>query len=238
MTLHFEVLFAHRDFFFEGLAVTAFVATLAMLLSFFIGLLAALSRLSKNRVLSTVTVTYIEVFRNTPFLVQLFFFYYGLPQLGIFIDPVTTGIVALGISAGAVNAEVIRSGLEAVDVGLVEASKALGLSRLQTYRFVIVPVALQVAFQPLSSNFINLVLTTSVLLSITVNELMGNATTVAATTFRPFEVYLAILLLYAALTFALSGILHLVDAVLISKKFQVRTRNPTLLDGSLPSAKG
>lgn len=235
MNLHFEVLVAHREFFLDGLIVTAFVAVLAMLLSFGVGLVAALARLSKVRVLSAATVAYIEIFRNTPFLVQLFFFYYGLPQLGIYIDPITTGILALGISAGAVNAEVIRSGLEAVDLGIVEASRSLGLNRLQTYRFVIIPVALRVAFRPLSSNFINLVLTTSVLLSITVNELMSNATTVAATTFRPFEVYLAILLLYAALTFALSGALHLIDAVFISKTMRVRAPRPTRLDGSLPS---
>lgn len=226
MTLHFEVLLANREVFLQGLAMSAFVTVWSLLLGFALGLLAALARLSKRRALSLITVAYIEVFRNTPFLVQLFFFYYGLPQLKIYIDPVTTGILALGLSGGAVNAEVIRSGLEAVDKGMVEAARSLGLGRIQTYRFVIIPIALRVAFRPLSSNFINLVLTTSVLLSITVNELMNNAMTVAATTFRPFEVYLAILLLYAALTFTLSGLLHLIDALFISKTLRLRGRRP------------
>lgn len=235
MTLHFDVLFDHRQVFLDGLAMSAFVTVWSLLLSFAIGLVAALARLSSNRILSGATVSYIEIFRNTPFLVQLFFFYYGLPQLGIYIDPVTTGIVALGLSNGAVNAEVIRSGLEAVDKGVVEAARSLGLKRFQTYRFVIIPIALRVAFRPLSSNFINLVLTTSVLLSITVNELMNNAMTVAATTFRPFEVYLAILVLYAALTFTLSGLLHLVDAMFISKTLRLRSRGARPSVGPLPT---
>jgi ABC-type amino acid transport system permease subunit len=167
---------------------------------------------------------YIDVFRNTPFLVQLFFFYFGLPEIGIEIDPILTGILALSLSTATHNAEVLRAGIEAVDRGVVEAAHALALSGYQTFRFVILPIALRNALRPMGSVFVNMVLTTSVLSTITVNDLMGNAMTVSAETFRPFEVYLALLLLYCALTFSLSAALNLVYRFLDRPSGQVALR--------------
>ena len=170
-----------------------------------------------SKLLSKIAIAYVEFFRNTPFLVQLFFFYFGLPELGIITEPITTAIIALGVNSAANNSEVIRAGIISINKGLVEAAESLGLTKFQVVRLVIIPNALRVTFRPLGSNFINLILTTSVAVSITANELMSNAMTLSSNSFRPFEIYLSILVLYCILTFSLSGIIHFVDKKFISK---------------------
>jgi polar amino acid transport system permease protein/putative glutamine transport system permease protein len=141
----------------------------------------------------------------------LFFLFYGLPQLGINTDPLITAIIALGINTSAPNCEVIRSGLMAVKNSYYECSAALGFTPIQTLYYTVIPISLRVAFRPLTSNFINLVLTSSVAFSITVTDTMGAAKTMAARTARPFEIYLVIMLLYCIFTFTLSFLAKYID---------------------------
>ena len=191
------------DHLWAGLGLTLGVSLVTLALSFMLGIGLALCRVASNRLLRLFATAYLDVFRNTPFLVQLFFFYYGLPEIGLELSPVVTGILALSLSTTTHNAEVLRGGIESVERGLVEAAQALGMSGYRTFRSVILPIALRNSLRPMGSVFINMVLTTSILSSITVNDLMGNAMTVSATTFRPFEVYLTLLGLYCLLTFTL-----------------------------------
>jgi His/Glu/Gln/Arg/opine family amino acid ABC transporter permease subunit len=208
--LHFQAVILRLDHLLQGLSITLGVSLAVLVCSFALGIGLALCRIAPQRALRLFATVYIDVFRNTPFLVQLFFFYYGLPEIGIEVDPVLTGIIALSLSTTTHNAEALRAGIEAVEQGLVEASQALGMSGYRTFRYVILPIALRNALRPMGSVFINMVLTTSVLASITVNDVMGNAMTVSAETFRPFEVYLTLLVLYCLLTFTLSGALNVV----------------------------
>jgi polar amino acid transport system permease protein len=208
--LHFQAVISRLDHLLAGLAVTLGVSVAVLVCSFVLAIGLALCRIAPQRGLRLFATIYIDIFRNTPFLVQLFFFYFGLPEIGIDTDPVLTGIIALSLATSTHNAEALRAGIESVDRGLVEASQALGMSAYGTFRFVILPIALRNALRPMGSVFINMVLTTSVLASITVNDLMGNAMTVSAETFRPFEVYLTLLVLYCLLTFTLSAALNLV----------------------------
>lgn len=210
MELHFQAVIARLDHLLAGLGITLGVSLATLACSFLLGIGLALCRIAPQKPLRLFATLYIDVFRNTPFLVQLFFFHYGLPEIGIDLDPVLTGVIALSLSTTTHNAEALRAGIESVERGVVEAAHALGLSGYRTFRFVILPIALRNALRPMGSVFINMVLTTSVLSSITVNDLMGNAMTVSAETFRPFEVYLTLLLLYCLLTFSLSGALNLV----------------------------
>lgn len=210
MELHFQAVILRLDHLLAGLGVTLGVSLAVLVCSFALGIGLALCRIAPQRGLRLLATIYIDLFRNTPFLVQLFFFYFGLPEIGILIDPVLTGIIALSLATTTHNAEALRAGMESVDGGVVEAARALGMSGYRTFRFVIFPIALRNALRPMGSVFINMVLTTSVLASITVNDLMGNAMTVSAETFRPFEVYLTLLVLYCLLTFTLSGALNLV----------------------------
>jgi polar amino acid transport system permease protein len=225
VTLFFVPVFARLGVLFAGLKITVLVALAAIVLSLIVGLGLAFARRSTARPIRWLAVAYIDVFRNTPFIVQLFFFYFGLPEIGIRIDAITTGIVALTLATATNTAEVIRAGIESVDRGVIEAARAYGLSRVQQYRHVILPIAFRFAIRPLGSVFVNLVLTTSVLSTITVNDLMSNAETVASETFRPFEVYLVVLVLYWFATFAVSAVVNLVSTLWLrrsSERISVR----------------
>ena len=213
MELHFEAVYPRLGFLLAGAATTLLVSLATMLASFVLGTGVALARIAPQRLLRLAAGIYIDVFRNTPFLVQLFFFYFGLPEIGLDADPIATGIVALSLATATHNAEVLRAGIAAVDRGVVEAAHALGLSAWRTFFSVVYPVALRYALRPLGSVFISMVLTTSILSTITVNDLMGNGMTVSAETFRPFEVYLVLLALYCTLTLALSAGLGLLYRV-------------------------
>ena len=220
MTLFFVPVFQRFGALLDGLSVTVVVAVLAIVLSLVAGLGLAFARRSAVTPVRWLAVAYIDVFRNTPFVVQLFFFYYGLPEIGIFIDALTTGVVALSLAAATSTAEVIRAGMDSVDRGVIEAAHAYGLSRWQQYRYVIMPIAFRFAIRPLGSVFVNLVLTTSVLSTITINDLMSNAENLASETFRPFETYLVVLVLYWLATFAVSAIVNLISALWLRRSAQ------------------
>ena len=142
---------------------------------------------------------------------QLFFFYYGLPVLGIETQPLATAIIALSINTSAANCEVIRAGLMAVKKGYYECAAALGFTPLQTIRYVVLPISLRVAFKPMVNNFVNLILTTSTCFSVTVVDLMGAGKIINGRVDRPFEIYLMLLVMYCCLTFAISAISKVID---------------------------
>jgi His/Glu/Gln/Arg/opine family amino acid ABC transporter permease subunit len=213
MKLFFVPVFQRFGALVDGLTVTVVIALLAIALSMMAGLVLAFARRSSIGPVRWLAVAYMDVFRNTPFVVQLFFFYFGLPEIGIFIDAFTTGVIALSLAAATSTAEVMRAGMDSVDRGIIEAARAFGLSRFQQYRHVILPIAFRFAVRPLGSVFVNLVLTTSVLSTITINDLMSNAENLASETFRPFETYLVVLVLYWLATFAVSAIVNLASAL-------------------------
>lgn len=213
MKLFFVPVFQRFGTLLDGLAVTVVVALLAIVLSMLAGLALAFARRSSIGPVRWAAVAYMDVFRNTPFVVQLFFFYFGLPEIGIFIDAFTTGVIALSLAAATSTAEVMRAGMDSVDRGVIEAARAFGLSRFRQYRHVILPIAFRFAVRPLGSVFVNLVLTTSVLSTITINDLMSNAENLASETFRPFETYLVVLVLYWLATFAVSAVVNLASAL-------------------------
>jgi His/Glu/Gln/Arg/opine family amino acid ABC transporter permease subunit len=211
MSLNFSFFYRYSDLLLRGALITLLISSLSLILGFFLGLAFAIMRRSKSAALRLIATAWVEFLRNTPFLVQLFFLYFGLPELGINTNPITTSILALAINTSAPNCEVIRSGLMGVKKGYFESSYALGFSTFETFRYFIIPISLRIAFKPLTSNFINLVLTSSVAFSVTVNDLMGASKTIAAQTARPFEVYIFILASYCVFTFILSFMSKIVD---------------------------
>lgn len=190
--------------FWDGFIVTAQVSILSIVGSFFIGLIISLMRVSKSRALRVISYLYIDIFRNIPFLVLIFFAYYGLPEVGIYINAFWTGCLALSIAVSGYVAETIRAGILNIDKGIIEAAKSFGFSRFKIYSKIILPIALTTSIRPLGSVFINLILTTSILSAITLGELTSASKIIASTTFRPFEVYLFLVIFYGALTFILS----------------------------------
>ncbi len=208
MHLFFTPVLHRSGLLIAGAEITALVSVAAMLLSLVLGFLLMLARISHLRAVRWAASGYLDLFRNTPFIVQLFFFYFGLPEIGIHIDELSTGILALGLATATSTAEILRAGVESVDHGLVEAGQSFGLGAAQLFRTIILPIAMRMAIRPLGSVAVNLVLTTSVLSTITVNELMSGAENIASETFRPFETYVLVLVLYCILTFAVSGLVN------------------------------
>lgn len=211
MRLDLSLLIPYLGLLAEGALMTVEVAFLSLAGSVIVGMAVAIARASKSAAVRRVAFVYADVFRNVPFIVQLFFFYYGLPEIGIYIDAFTTGVVALSIAGGAYASDVIRAGILAIDNGILEAAEVSGLSRRKIFSLIVLPIALRTSVRPLGSVLINIILTSSVLSTITLNELTGQARIVSSDTFRPFEVFVVLLAVYAVLTYIVSigiGLLH------------------------------
>ncbi|ESX14898.1 amino acid ABC transporter permease [Mesorhizobium sp. M0761] len=204
--MHFDlsILLPHLGFLARGAELTAAACALSLVGSVVMGALVAIARTSASALLRRIAFVYVDLFRNVPFIVQLFFFYYGLPELGIYIDAFTTGVVALSIAGGAYASDIIRAGILAIDQGIIDAAEVSGLSRRKIFTRIVLPIALRTSVRPLGSVLINMILTSSILSTITLNELTGSAQIVVSQTYRPFEVYVVLLCAYAALTYLVS----------------------------------
>jgi len=204
LRIDLTLLAPYIGFLAEGALLTAEVCVLALVGATLLGALVAIARTSGSRILRAIASVYIDLFRNIPFIVQLFFFYYGLPEIGIYIDAFTTGVIALSVAGGAYASDAIRAGILAIDTGIIEAAEVSGLKRNTVFTRIVLPIALRTSIRPLGSVLINMILTSSILTAITLNELTGTARIVASETFRPFEVYVVLLVVYAALTYLVS----------------------------------
>lgn len=203
MPFDLTVLTPHLDTLLAGALLTAEVCALGIVGAF--TLATALGLLAVGRGWAgRLARLYVDVFRNVPFVVQVFFLFYGLPEVGVYVDAFWTGVLALGLVGGAYGSDVVRSGILAIEPGVVEAAKVSGLSRLAIIRRIVLPIALRTAIRPLGSVFVNLVLSSSILSMITLDEVTGTARGVASETYRPFEVYAFLLAAYAGLTYAVS----------------------------------
>ncbi|NGZ85314.1 amino acid ABC transporter permease [Duganella aceris] len=194
-----------------GARLTALACALALSGALALGICVALMRTAASAPARRAAEIYVDVFRNVPFIVQLFFLFYGLPEIGMELDAFSTGVLALSLAGGAYTSDAIRAGILAIEPGVLEAAQVSGLSRLVIYRRIVLPIALRTSVRPLGAVFVNLILTSSILSAITLNELTGAAKIVAADTFQPFEVYAVLLLAYVTLTYAVSlsaGALH------------------------------
>ncbi|THF85038.1 amino acid ABC transporter permease [Deinococcus sp. KSM4-11] len=190
--------------------VTLGFALAAMLLGLPLGFLVALARLSRFAFLRGLSSLFVSFMRGTPLLVQIFVIYYGLPSLGITLNPVAGGIIALTLNAAAYLSETIRAAILSIPKGQREAATSLGLSPSQTMRLIVLPQAARVALPSLSNTLIGLVKDTSLVSVITVVELLRSAQLVIARTFEPFGPYLAAALIY----WAISSLLELVQRAL------------------------
>jgi polar amino acid transport system permease protein len=180
-----------------GLAISG------MLLAMVIGVGGVVTRSSRFRALRTATLAFIEVIRNTPFLVQIFFLFFALPQLGLKLNPTTTAIIALGVNGGAYAIEIIRGGVQSIHKGQTEAGLTLGLHKAQVFRLIVLKPALRAIYPALTGQFILLTLTSSICSSIAAYELTSVAQRIESDTFRSFEVYFTITLMYLAISWIL-----------------------------------
>lgn len=194
-----------------GLITTVPLTLISFVLGMIVAFIVAMMRLSKIKVLSLIARFYVWVIRGTPLLVQLFVIFYGLPRLGIVFSPFVSAVIGLVISEGAYNSEIIRAALQSIPKGQWEASHALGLKKIQTLIFVIIPQAALIAVPSLGNMFISLLKDTSLTAILTVREIFQIGQQIVAVTFEPLWLYLevaVIYLIFSSILSKLQGILE------------------------------
>ena len=196
----FGVVWREFDALLLGAWLTVRLSALAMVLGLVVGVAGALATLSRRRAARAVARIYVEAIRNTPFLVQVLFVYLGLPSIGLRLRPDQAALLAMVINLGAYATEIVRAGVKAVPAGQLEAGTALGLSQWQLFQHVIWLPALRAIFPALGSQFILIMLASSVVSVISAEELTAVADTIVARNFRSFEVYLVVTGLYLAMS--------------------------------------
>ena len=180
----------------QGRASSLMLSALAMAIGLVVAISGALRQTLGSKAVRCLINGYIELIRNTPFLVQIFLIFFGLPVIGIRLSSNTAALVALVVNVGAYGIEIIRAGIESIQKGQVEAGKSLGLRPLQIFRLIILKPAIQAIYPSLTSQFILLMLNSSVCSAIAANELTAVAGEIQSRTFRSFEVYFVVTCIY------------------------------------------
>lgn len=205
----FQVIWDNWDLFLNGVWLTLRLSTLATLIGLGVGILGALCRTSNNRFLNAIVATYVEAIRNTPFLVQLLFIFFGISSLGPRLGSDQAALLALVINFGAYATEIIRAGIQGIDQSQIEAGLSLGLNRLQVFQLVILKPAVANIYPALTSQIILLMLLSSVVSQISAEELTFAGNFLRSRTFRDFEIYSVIALIYISLALSFKLLAHL-----------------------------
>lgn len=221
MTFYFGDLLPYSSQLLRALWTSVYISLLAMGAGSAFGVALYRGKASDVRALRAVSSAYIEVFRNTPLLVQLYLIYFGLPETGANLDPTWAGIVALTLNNAAYTAEIYRAGFESVPHGLVEAGQALGMRGRQVFRYVMFMPATRNVFPALTNQFILLFLASSIASIIGLPELMNTILNINSETYRTFE----ILTVGGVLYFAASGIFALASKAAESYLFKWEGRS-------------
>ena len=205
-------------FLMDGLKVTLYIFLIAIVLGFIIGLIVALFRLSPFKILNWIARIFVDAIRGTPFIVQLFFIYFGLNSLGFFsMDNTTAGIVTVAINAGAYFSEIIRAGIQSIDRGQTEAARSLGLNATQNMRFIILPQAFRRMLPTITNQAIISLKDTSLLSVIGIADLTQEGRIQASQTFEAFTIYLTLGVIYFIVIYLLSLL-----ASFVERKFVLR----------------
>lgn len=189
-----------------GLTMTIPLTVIAFSLALVIAVVMALIQFANVRVMKHLARFYIWIFRGTPLLVQLFVVFYGLPNIGILIDPFPAAVLVFSLNEGAYCAESIRAALEAVPTGQMEAGYCAGMSYMQIMRRIVLPQAMRTAFPPLSNSLIAMVKDTSLAANITVTEMFMVTQRIVARTYEPLVLYIEVGLIYLLFSTVLTGL--------------------------------
>jgi polar amino acid transport system permease protein len=201
MNLDFSHVWESMDFILWGASHTLEISLMAFGLALLIAYAVGIARARRlPRWVSMLLEAYVEVFRGTPLLVQLFLIYYGLPQIGIVMNAWTAGVIGLGLNSGAYMSEVVRASILSVDPGQVEAADALGYGRWQALWHVVLPQATRTAIPPLTNSLASLLKESSLVSIIAITELTRVGNIIYSRTMAPFEIYLTLAFLYLVMT--------------------------------------
>lgn len=200
----------------EGAGQTLRMSAISMVLGLALGIVFMTMRMSKVRALSVAAFAYIELIRNTPFLVQVFFIYFGMPAIGIRLGGEEAAILAMTLNCAAYAAEIVRGGVQSIRPGQIEAGRALGLNTVDIYRFIVFRPAIRAVYPALCSQFILMMLNSSLVASVSAEELTYVAQTLDAQTFRSFEIYFVLGAIYLLLSQFFSAVLQFVGRTYFS----------------------
>ncbi|AZG12311.1 MULTISPECIES: amino acid ABC transporter permease [Cupriavidus] len=195
----------------QGTLLTLKFAVLSMAFGLPIGMVVALMGIGHQRILKGIAWVYVSIMRGTPLLVQIFVVYYGLPGIGIALEPTPAGVLTLSLNVGAYLSESMRGAILGVARGQWLAAYSLGMTPVQTLRLVVGPQALRLAVPSLSNSLISLIKDTSLVSVITVTELLRTSQEIIAATYQPLPLYLAAAAIYWILSTALSAVQHVME---------------------------
>jgi len=201
-----------------GAALTIRLSALTMLFGLMIGTVCSIATVYGSKLVRWFVTAYVEFIRNTPFLIQLYFVFFALPHAGLRMSSNTAALVAMVINLGAYSTEIVRAGVEAIPGGQIEAGRALGLRRLQIVRFIILFPALRAVYPALTSQFILVLLGSSVVSAIAAEELTAIANNINSQTFRSFEIYTIVTVMYVAIVFGFRAVFTAVYTLTFARR--------------------
>lgn len=213
-----NIIMAVLPILFKGLQVTLYIFVIAIILGFLIGLVLALLRLAPIKILNWIAKVYVNAIRGTPFIVQLFFIYFGINSLHLIsLNNSTAGIITVAINAGAYFAEIIRAGIQSIDKGQTEAARSIGFTAAQTMRFIILPQAFRRMLPTITNQSIISLKDTSLLSIIGIADLTQQGQIQAAATFEVFTIWLTVGVIYFIIIYLITILANFVE-----KRIQLR----------------
>lgn len=203
--MNFNTIFDNLGFLLEAAWLTIYLSFISFIIALFIGvIIGTIKSFKTNWFLTLVISTYIEIFRGTPLLIQLFFIYYGLPQVGITMSSHQAAIIGLSLNFAAYIAEIVRSGVQAIDKGQYEAAKSLGLTKIQMLIHIIYPQALRIVLPSLTNSYAAILKDSSLVSVLSITELTRAGQLIYVRTYEPFEIYLTLGIFYFIMTYTVA----------------------------------
>ena len=210
--MDFELIQRALPILLMGAGVTIEITAFSVAIGFFIGLFVGIARISQFKILRIMAAVYADCIRGTPLLVQIFLIYFALPMaIGQRVEPFIAAVAACGINSGAYVSEIFRAGIQAIDVGQMEAGRSLGLTWGQTMRFIILPQAFKNILPPLGNEFIAMLKDSSLVSVIGFEELTRRGQLIIAQTYGSFEIWMTVAVLYLIMTMAISRIVAFLE---------------------------
>ena len=221
MSFDFSLIWNSLPLLLAGAGVTIEITAIAVGLGFIFGLITSVCRLSGVKILQVIAVCYVNIIRGTPMLGQIFLIYFALPRvIGERINPFVAAVAACSINSGAYVSEIFRAGIQSVDKGQMEAGRSLGLSWMQTMRYIILPQAFKHVIPPLGNEFISMTKETSLVSVIGFEELTRRGQLIIAKTYGSFEIWLTVAAIYLVMTLTIARLVSYLE-----RRFATDDRN-------------
>lgn len=205
MNLDFSILLPFTNLVWEAAEITIKIGVFSFILALILAVIVGSLRAANiPKVLKSILSVYVEFFRGTPLMVQLFIFYYGLPSFGMKVDPILASVLTMGLNSGAYLSEVVRAAVLSVDRGQYDAAAVLGYNHIQTTVHIVLPQAFRIAVPTFMNGFSSIVKETSLVSVLSIIELTKLGNQVYAKTYHPFEVYISLAIIYFIMTYTVT----------------------------------